>query len=70
MRAQAESRYYHAVVAETKLPGPRALIPAIRAELNQLDPRLDVEFERASDIVAATLVRQELAMTSIVLTQV
>jgi putative ABC transport system permease protein len=65
---QAQAPYVqHAVVAETTLADPRALIPAIRNELKQLDPQLDVEFERASDIVAATLMRQALGMTLMVL---
>src|SRR5207245_5002954 len=56
-----------AVVVETRLSDPQALVPAIRAELTRLDPQLAVDFEPASAIVAATLTRQQLGMTLMLL---
>jgi ABC-type antimicrobial peptide transport system permease subunit len=47
----------------TSTVDPTSVIPAIRAEIGEADPLLAVEFAMASDIVAATLSRQELGMT-------
>ena len=53
----------HSVVVSTSTVDPASVIPALRAEIAKADPLLAVEFAMASDIVAATLSRQELGMT-------
>ena len=42
---------------------PEGLIPSIRGALKTFDPQMAVDFTTASDVVAATLSRQELGMT-------
>ena len=39
-----------------------AVIPAVRRALKEFDPQMAVDFQTASDLVAATLSRQELGM--------
>jgi ABC-type antimicrobial peptide transport system permease subunit len=51
------------VVAATSLADPAALEAPMRAELRKLDPSMAVDFERATDVVASTISRQELGMT-------
>jgi putative ABC transport system permease protein len=56
-----------AVVVSTKLSDVAPLQSVIREEVRKLDPQIAVEFEKASDIVASTLRRQELGMTLMLL---
>ncbi len=57
----------HAVVVTPKSGSPESLIPALRLELARFDSQLVVSFEPATAIVAATLVRQTLGMTLMLL---
>jgi putative ABC transport system permease protein len=52
-----------AVVVHTSAGDSPALRASIRDEARKLDPQMAVEIERVSDIVGATLSRQELGMT-------
>jgi ABC-type antimicrobial peptide transport system permease subunit len=51
------------VVVASASGAPNALIPNIRAELRRFDPQMLVAFSTAPEIVGATLARQELGMT-------
>ena len=55
------------VVVSTKLADVAPLQSTIREEVRKLDPQIAVEFERASDIVASTIQRQQLGMTLMLL---
>ena len=46
---------------------PQALVAPVRAELERFDPQVMLSFTAAPDIVAATLARQELGMTLMVI---
>ena len=48
------------IVVKTDVADPQALIPAIRAEVDKIDPQLALTVEPVSEVVAATLVRQRL----------
>ena len=52
-----------AVVVHTSAGDSPSLRSAIRDEARKLDPQMAVDIERASDIVGATLSRQQLGMT-------
>lgn len=52
-----------AVVVVPRAGDPAGLIPAIRSALHEVDPQAIVDFETAPAIVAATLARQRLGMT-------
>jgi predicted permease len=54
-------------VVHTSLADTVALQTAIRQEVHRLDPQIAVDFQAAADLVAATLVRQQLGMTLMVL---
>ncbi len=51
------------IVVSTALADVAPLQAAIRAEVRQFDAQIAVEFERATDVVAATVRRQQLGMT-------
>jgi putative ABC transport system permease protein len=54
-------------VVHTSLADTVPLQTAIRQEVHRFDPQIAVDFQAAPDIVAATLVRQQLGMTLMVL---
>jgi putative ABC transport system permease protein len=54
-------------VVHTSLADTVPLQTAIRQEVRRLDPQIGVDFQAAADLVAATLVRQQLGMTLMVL---
>ena len=56
-----------AIVVATRLADVAPLQSVIREEVRKMDPQIAVEFERASDIVASTLRRQQLGMTLMLL---
>jgi putative ABC transport system permease protein len=72
LSAAAEPAYYtssgqgtpprHAIVVHTSAGDSASLRSAIRDEVRKLDPLIPVDIERASDIVDATLSRQQLGM--------
>ncbi len=72
LSAAAEPAYYtssgqgtpprQAVVVHTSAADSTSLRSAIRDEVRKLDPLIPVDIERASDIVGATLSRQQLGM--------
>src|SRR5204863_2067387 len=51
------------VVIATKLLDAAAMAPAVRNEIAKLEPQLAFEVDTVSRYVAATLVRQQLGMT-------
>jgi predicted permease len=51
------------IVVKTALVDPAPLEAAIRDEVRKIDPNIPVDFELASGIVAATIRRQQLGMT-------
>jgi len=55
------------VVLATDVGDPRELILAIRAEVRRMDPQLAFTVEPVADVVAATLVRQKLGTTLMLL---
>jgi len=55
------------VVVATKMADPTPMAPTIRAEIAKLEPQLAVEVDTASHFVAATLTRQQLGMTLMLL---
>lgn len=55
------------VVVATNLSDPRAVIPAVRAQVNAMDPQLALTVEPVTDVVAATLTRQKLGTTLMLL---
>jgi putative ABC transport system permease protein len=55
------------VVVATDAPDVRAAIPAIGAEVRRMDPQLAFRVEPVSEVVAATLVRQRLGTTLMLL---
>jgi putative ABC transport system permease protein len=55
------------VVVTARGVGPDALVASIRAELARFDPHMLMTFTTAPQIVAATLARQELGMTLMVI---
>src|SRR5262249_49179797 len=55
------------IVAATTLDDPTPLQSAVREEVRKLDPQMGVEFETVPHIIAATLRRQELGMTLMLL---
>jgi putative ABC transport system permease protein len=60
--SQAPIRRMTMVVA-TSLPVVTTLEPAIRDAVHQRDPEMAVDFDAASDVVGATIRRQQLGMT-------
>jgi len=56
-----------AVVVLPKAGRPESLVAPIREELKEFDPRMTADFDTASDVVAATLSRQALGMTLILI---
>jgi hypothetical protein len=54
-------------VVHSSLADTVPLQTAIRQEVHRLDPQIGVDFQAAADMVAATLVRQHLGMTLMVL---
>jgi predicted permease len=56
----------HVLVASTAAD-PRALIPAIRAEVQRMDPQLAFTVEAVQEMIAATLTRQKLGTTLMLL---
>ncbi|HKW03557.1 MAG TPA: ABC transporter permease [Vicinamibacterales bacterium] len=65
-QSQGPFRRYTMVV-HSKTPEMAALRSAIRDEVRKTDPQMAVEFEDASEVVRATLSRQELGMTLMLL---
>jgi predicted permease len=59
---QFPARRATAVVSASQVD-PRVLEGAIRAEVKKIDPAMALDFELASDVVGATLRRQQLGMT-------
>jgi predicted permease len=55
------------VVVSTDLADPRAAIPAVRAEVRKMDPQLAFTIEPVTDVIAATLTRQKLGTTLMLL---
>jgi len=55
------------IVVTTDGSDPNALIPAIRAEVDKLDPQLALTVEPVSALVASTLTRQKLGTTLMLL---
>src|SRR6185436_16109993 len=55
------------VVVSTALDDPRAAIPAVRAEVQKMDPQLAFTVQPVDAMVAATLTRQKLGTTLMVL---
>jgi putative ABC transport system permease protein len=55
------------VVVSTDLAAPRAAIPAVRAEVRKMDPQLAFTIEPVTDVIAATLTRQKLGTTLMLL---
>jgi len=56
-----------AVVIATRTADPTIAVPAVRAQLKDLDAETAIEYESARDLVASTLSRQQLGMTLMVL---
>jgi hypothetical protein len=56
----------HVVIA-TNSADPRALIPQVRAEVQMMDPQLAFTVEPVTEVVAATLTRQKLGTTLMLL---
>ncbi len=56
----------HVVVASAAAD-PRAVIPAVREEVRKVDPQLAFTIEPVSDVIAATLARQKLGTTLMLL---
>jgi putative ABC transport system permease protein len=54
-------------VVHTSLADTVPLQKAIRQEVSRLDPQIAIDFQAATDLVGATLVRQQLGMTLMVL---
>ncbi|HEY6358912.1 MAG TPA: FtsX-like permease family protein, partial [Vicinamibacterales bacterium] len=54
-------------VVHTSLADTVSLQTAIREDVRGLDPQIAIDFQAAADLVAATLVRQQLGMTLMVL---
>ena len=65
-QSQGPFRRYTMVV-QSKRPDMAALRSAIRDEVRKTDPLMAVEFEDATEVVGATLQRQELGMTLMLL---
>jgi len=73
VKDEAEPAYYvpisqfplrrQTVVVATSLADVGGLQAAIRGELRQFDPQIAIDFERVDDLVSATLSRQQLGMT-------
>ena len=55
------------VVVSTDLADPRAAIPAVRAEVQKMDPQLAFTIEPVTEVIAATLTRQKLGTTLMLL---
>ncbi len=55
------------VVVSTALGDPRAVIPAVRAEVQKMDPQLAFTVQPVTEVVAATLTRQKLGTTLMLL---
>ncbi len=55
------------VVVATDLADPRAVIPAIRADVRAMDPQLAFTVQPVTDVVGATLTRQKLGTTLMLL---
>jgi putative ABC transport system permease protein len=55
------------VVVATSLADPRPVIPLVRAEVRKMDPQLAVTVEPVTELVAATLTRQKLGTTLMLL---
>jgi putative ABC transport system permease protein len=55
------------VVVSTDLADPRAAISAIRAEVRKMDPQLAFTIEPVTEVIAATLTRQKLGTTLMLL---
>lgn len=56
-----------AMVVRTSLERPEQLIPAIRRELDALDPQIGAQFAVYSGVVRSSLARERLAMTLLVI---
>jgi putative ABC transport system permease protein len=55
------------IVVSTDLDDPSALIPAIRVDLSTMDPQLAFKVEPVTALIAATLARQKLGVTLMLL---
>ena len=55
------------VVVATNVSDPRVVIPAIRNEVHKMDPQLAFTVEPVTEVVAATLTRQKLGTTLMLL---
>jgi putative ABC transport system permease protein len=70
---EAEPAYYNSltqiplrrmtVIVATSLSDPAPLMTAIRETVRKTDPQMAIRFELASEVVAATISRQQLGMT-------
>jgi putative ABC transport system permease protein len=67
VEAQEYPLWRPAIVVTPRAGDAAALVPGIRAALQAFDPHAVVTFELAPDIVAATLSRQRLGMTLMVI---
>ena len=73
VEVEAEPAYYTSLtqapirrltmVVATSLADPAPLLPAIREEVRKADPQIAVDFEMVKDLVGATISRQQLGMT-------
>jgi predicted permease len=64
---QAGDALRQSIVVATDVTDPLALIPAIRAEVEKLDPQLALTVEPVTAVVASTLTRQKLGTTLMLL---
>lgn len=64
---QVGSSYRLHVVVATSLDDPRVVIPEIRAAVRKMDPQLAFTVEPVTEVVAATLTRQKLGTTLMLL---
>jgi len=65
--SQAGENYRLHVVVATNLADPRAVIADVRAAVHEMDPQLAFTVEPVTEVVAATLTRQKLGTTLMLL---
>jgi len=65
--AQAGATFRLNVVVATNVTDPSGLIPEVRAEVQKMDPQLAFTVEPVTEVVAATLTRQKLGTTLMLL---
>ena len=64
---QAGGMFRTNVVVSTALDDPNAVIPAVRAEVQKMDPQLAFTVRPVTEVIAATLTRQKLGTTLMLL---